>query len=87
MEPSALAKAVSLHHFAQAQGCPLEAFELCLSQPEALELLDWYGAQYSGQSECFDCDLEIAKRTQDPWPILANFVLLGLKMRPLSTLQ
>lgn len=65
----------------------METFELVLSEPEALELLDWYGDEYGGQNECFDLDLERAKRTQDPWPVLCNFVLMGFKMRPLSTLQ
>jgi len=87
LEPSALTKAASLHHFAASQGCPLESFELVLSEPEALELLDWYGQEYGGQNECFDVDFEIAKRTQDPWPVLSNFMLMGFKMRPASALQ
>ena len=87
MELKALQKATSLYQFAQAQGSPLESFELVLSEPEALELLDWYGHEYGGTNECFDLDFEVAKRTKDPWPMLANFLLMGFRMRPLSRLQ
>lgn len=87
MGPSALSKAASLHHFAEAQGSPLSTFELVLSEPEAMELLDWYGAQYSGTNDCFDLDFEEAQLTHDPWPILSQFVLMGFRMIPLGTLQ
>lgn len=52
-----------------------------------MELLDWYGAQYSGTNDCFDLDFEEAQLTHDPWPILSQFVLMGFKMVPLGTLQ
>ena len=80
-------KAESLYRFAQGQGSPLSTFQLTLTEPEAAELLNWYGLLYSGTNEMFDADFEIAKRTCNPWPILSQFELMGLKIQPLSTLQ
>lgn len=87
MEPSALAKAASLYHYAETQGSPLDTFQLALTEAEANELLLWYGEQYGGSNEMFDLDFELAKRTHDPWPMLGSFVLMGLKMVPASALQ
>jgi hypothetical protein len=82
MNPAALAKAESLYQYAQAQGAPLDTFLLVLSQEEAVELLEWYAGEYAGSSEAFDLDVSIARKAKDPWPVLANFHLLGLEMAP-----
>ena len=49
-QPAALEKAKSLHNFASHSGSPLKEFVLCLSQAEALELVEWYAMDYAGQS-------------------------------------
>lgn len=76
---SALAKAESLHKFAQSQGCPLADFQLVLSDVEGLELLGWFVEQYA-RNELLSLDVERARRTRDPWPVLSEFELLGMRM-------
>lgn len=76
---AALAKAESLHKFATSQGCSLDTFQLVLSDTEGLELLDWFVEQYA-RNELLSVDVERAQRTRDPWPILDEFVLLGMHM-------
>lgn len=80
MGPAALEKATSLHRFATDTGSPLSSFLLVLTDPEALELLEWYGTQYAGTNEVFDLDLAIARRTGNPWPVLENFQVMGLAL-------
>lgn len=76
---AALAKAESLHKFAAASGAPLDTFQLVLSDAEGLELLDYFKTEYAC-SELFDMDVAIARAKGDPWPVLDNFVILGLHM-------
>ena len=76
---SALAKAESLHKFATASGSPLEDFQLVLSDSEGLELLNWFVEQYA-RNELLSLDVQRAQRTRDPWPVLSEFVLLGMHM-------
>jgi hypothetical protein len=82
MSPAPLIKAQSLHRFAADQGAPLKEFQLVLTEPEAMELVEWYAAQYGGSNEVFDVDVEIARRTRNPWDLLSNFQCMGLAMAP-----
>jgi hypothetical protein len=82
MNPAALLKAQSLHQFAVDQGAPLDTFQLCLTQPEAMELVEWYAEQHGGRNEAFDLDVEIARRTGAPWDLLSNFQCMGLAIVP-----
>lgn len=84
MEPIAVERARSLHQFALNQGAELSTFILTLTESQAMELLEWYADQYTGSNECFDLDVTIVRRTQDPWPVLANFKLWGLDMAKAS---
>lgn len=84
MSPAALVKAQSLHRFAVDQGAPLDSFQLVLTEPEAMELVEWYAKQHGGNSPVFDVDVEIARRTSNPWDLLANFQCMGFAMAPAS---
>lgn len=86
MSPAALAKADSLYKFACDQGALLETFQLALTEEEAVELLEWYATEYAG-NEQFDLDISIARRTKNPWPVLANFKLMGMDMAPVMVLH
>ena len=86
LEPQALVKAESLYKFAQAQGSKLDTFVLCLGHDEAMELLTFYEAQW-GSNEVFMEDLNEARRSNDPWPVLSNFQLFGFSMAPRSILN
>jgi hypothetical protein len=85
-DPKALAKAESLHRFASHSGYPLETFALVLTETEAIELLEWYATEYCGNA-AFDLDVEVARRTKNPWPVLAHFRVLGLDMMPALVLH
>lgn len=85
-EPEALVKAESLFKFAQSSGAPLDTFILTLSEPDAMDLLAFYEAQYS-HVELFVADVAEARRTNNPWLVLSNFELFGLRMAPLSVLN
>jgi hypothetical protein len=87
MEPAAIERAKSLYRFALEQGTPPNTFVLTLTHSQATELLEWYATQYTGSNECFDLDVMIARRTQDPWPVLANFRLYGFEMAKQSELN
>jgi hypothetical protein len=80
-DPAALAKAESLHKFASQSGYPLETFALVLTEAEAAEILEWYATEHEGNA-VFALDVDIARRTKNPWPVLANFRVLGLEMVP-----
>jgi hypothetical protein len=84
MSPAALVKAQSLHRFAVDQGAPLNSFQLVLTQPEAMELVEWYAKQYGGNNPVFNVDLEIVRRTGEPWDLLSNFQVMGFSMAPAS---
>jgi hypothetical protein len=79
MSPVALEKAESLYRFATQRGAPLQDFQLTLSVPEGLELLDWFVGQY-GENPLLIEDVADAKRSQDPFPILAHFTLMGFAL-------
>lgn len=81
MNPRALEKAESLSRFVRASGSALQEFALALTLDEALELVEYYAAHYAGVEE-FELDLEIARRTKNPWPILDNFQCSGLAIAP-----
>lgn len=78
MEPAAIGKAESLLRFAGHCGCHPSGFDLILTQQEACDLLEWYALDFEGQNAAFDTDLDVARRTKDPWSVLANFTVLGL---------
>lgn len=84
MSPAAIVKAHSLHRFAIDQGAPLDTFQLVLTEPEAMELVEWYAGQYGGCNAVFDVDVDIARRTGHPWNLLANFQCMGFSMAPAS---
>ena len=86
-EPAALEKAKSLHRFALNSGSSLREFVLCLTEPEALDLVEWYAREYEGISVTFDTDLEEVRRTGNPWPILKNFNVMGLQLAALEKLH
>lgn len=75
---AAMLKAESLAQYAKSQGALLSSFILVLTAPEAYELLDWYGEQYS-DSLLLD-DIEAARLNGNPWDVLEHFNLLGLSM-------
>jgi hypothetical protein len=82
MSPAALTKAESLYKYATDQGALLSTFLVALTETEAAELLEWYALQYGESDEVFAVDLDIARRTRNPWPMLANFHLLGFEIAP-----
>jgi hypothetical protein len=79
MNIAAIEKAQSLYKFANSSGFPLQTFALVLSDVEAMELLEWYAEQYQG-NEPFDLDVDIARRTKNPWPVLEHFNCCGLEI-------
>lgn len=83
---AALEKAESLHRFAVEQGARLGSFALTLSDSEALEILDWFVAQHP-PSELLNEDMLIAHATANPWPVLANFQLMGFAIVPKAQLH
>jgi hypothetical protein len=80
VSPAALDKAKSLHRFAADQGAPLDTFQLVLTEPEAMELMEWYVDEYGGANEMLELDAAEARRTRNPWDLLANFTCMGLAM-------
>jgi hypothetical protein len=86
VEPAALERAKSLHSFALNQGAMLSTFVVTIKPDEAMELLDWYDEQYRGNA-CFDEDMDIARRTNDPWLVLQNFTLFGMALTKLEQLN
>lgn len=77
--PAALDKAESLHSYATSQGSPLSTFALALSDDEGIELCD-YLVQENPGSDLLAYDVAEAKRKRNPWPVLDNFVLMGLSL-------
>ena len=86
MNPSALEKAKSLYDYALGQGSQVSTFELAVSDTEAFELLDWFVEQNPG-NELLEFDVSDAKRKGNPWEVMNNFVLMGLKVVPRMTLH
>ncbi len=86
MNPDALEKAESLYRFATQRGAPTQEFQLTLSVPEGLELLDWFLGQYDENPLLME-DVAHAKRCGDPFPVLAHFTLLGFTLLPLQVLH
>jgi hypothetical protein len=74
----AVERAKSLHRFALEQGALLSTFVVTIRPAEAVELMDWYAAQYEGTNLIFDADLAYARATNDPWKLLDNFTLFGM---------
>lgn len=83
---AALEKAKSLLKFASDQGAKQDTFELTLSETEAFELLDWFIGQYGDNTLLAD-DVAMARIDKNPWDVLSNFTLLGLKMAPIPVLH
>lgn len=83
---AALEKAKSLIEFAKSCGAKQDTFELTLSETEAFELLDWFIGQYGDNTLLAD-DVEMAKMAKNPWPVISNFTLLGLRMAPVAVLH
>lgn len=79
-------KAKSLGEFVAYQGAKQSTFMLTLSEEEAMELIDWYSEQYC-DNEMLTQDVDIAKRTKNPWMVLENFRLLGFEMVKMSILH
>lgn len=86
MTPVALHKAESLRKYALASGCPLGEFALALTLGEAYELLD-YLLEAHPASALLKTDVAQAKIECNPWPVLANFQLLGLEIVPSAELH
>ena len=86
IEPCALRKANALIRHIRYLGATDSDYLLCLSTQEGLELLDWLIVQ-NAPNELLDLDVEEAKRLKNPWPVLEHFVLLGLSMAPLTSLN
>ena len=83
--PSAFSKAESLRAFALAQGAQLSTFVLVLTDAEGLELIDWLVEE--NPDETLALDAAIARRTGNPWEILAHFHLIGLPLAPPMSLN
>ena len=87
--PTALHKARALQrHLYGAAHRTLS--EVCLSDREAWELIDWYKAtnmNYAPPEDqaMFDADVAQARATRDPWLVLSGFQLLGFTVVPLNT--
>ena len=84
--PAALVKAESLYRYAKEQGTPLSTFALAIDAMEAFELLDYLQVQ-NPENELLALDISDAKAKRDPWPVLGNFVLMGLSMVPKAVLN
>lgn len=80
--PVALALADELYRYALGQGAPINSFELLLTLGEGYELLDWIpGAGLFSDLELLRQDIEEAKIKGDPWLVLDNFTLKGMRIR------
>lgn len=84
MTPVALEKAESLRKYALAQGAQISTFALVLTDVEGIELCDWLVHENPGNT-LLELDVEIAKRTGNPWTILTHFALLGLEILPVTS--
>jgi hypothetical protein len=81
--PLALNKAKELYQFAMTQGAPLADFELMLTVEEGFELIDWLphsGLFGSEHLPTLEGDIELAKQEKNPWVVLDNFVLHGMRI-------
>jgi hypothetical protein len=87
VEPIALERAKSLHRYAFSQGAGVTDFRLCLSNAEGMELIRWLAEEHDFDDEDMEVDIEAAKRRGDPWPVLNQFSLLGLRMLPKALLS
>jgi hypothetical protein len=77
--PHALQKAESLEKHVKHLGTGKSGFVLALTLGEAYELLDYLIEQY-GQNSMLIEDVNRAKVTSNPWPVLENFELLGFPL-------
>lgn len=83
MTPVAISKAEGLRRFAQMTGAKPDTFQVILTVKEAFELLDHLAAGAFGQYEDqarLERDIETAKAVGDPWSILEEWTLLGMKV-------
>lgn len=89
-KPAALERAISLVKHIRYLGAALEEFHVPVTLEEGWELLRWYRQQLIQQSvgademnlELLDRDIELAKKRGNPFPVLENFGLCGLKIEP-----
>ena len=67
-------------------GVKPQEFQVALSKQEAFELLDQTlieQSPYMSEPELFARDIQAAKASGDPWPLLENWALLGMALVPL----
>lgn len=89
-KPVALARAQSLLKHIKHLGAPLEEFHVPVTIEEGWELLRWYRKELKRQSvghdemnlTLLDHDIAQAKRRGNPFSVLENFGLCGLKIEP-----
>lgn len=89
-EPAALQRARQLRQHINHLGAPLEDFFVLVTPEEAWDVIRWYRDELKRQEigehelnvSLLDHDIERARRKGDPFPVLENFSLFGLTIRP-----
>ena len=83
MKPAALEKASALHRFAAMTGQPPKDFAVIATLGEGYELLDYLASGGCGRMrdhELLLADIEEAKLAGDPWLVLNDWKIAGLKI-------
>lgn len=84
-EPAAVDRARSLLNHVKHLGAPLSEFFVPVSAEEGMELLKWFRDQVDDNvMNCalLDRDIAKARKCGNPFPVLENFNLCGLQIRP-----
>jgi hypothetical protein len=82
-EPTAIQKAEALYRYALQTGSKLETFSLILTAAEAFDALEHLCRAQSfcpEHNEAFGRDIAEARKKGDPWDLISEFRICGLKV-------
>ena len=89
-EPACFERARGLKRFAKSTGTPLQYWYVYVTKTEAFALLEWL-AETSDPAhlnvELLREELLKAKYADDPWPLLSEFTVEGLKTADVGELN
>jgi hypothetical protein len=91
-DPPAVTRAHALLRHISKLGGRMDEFFVSVTREEGLDLLKWYRAKLAEQQlgeeqinlTLLDRDIRRAERKGDPFPVLENFKLYGLQIRPIQ---
>lgn len=72
---------------ARHTGARIDDFVVLLDDSEAIEALDYLSKQMQQATDLnlniplLMMDIQVAKETRDPWPVIAHFTMLGFHMQ------